>query len=64
VSFATEVSPVDLAAFLLHVVMGFIRRRKFQSKLFAQLDVLLQIDRSRAEFSIVDLGLALGDGAE
>jgi hypothetical protein len=36
VSFATEVSPVDLAAFLLHVVMGFIRRRKFQSKLFAQ----------------------------
>jgi hypothetical protein len=41
VDFAAEVPPVDLAAFLLHAVMAFIRRRKFQSKLFAQLDALL-----------------------
>jgi hypothetical protein len=53
VDFAAEVPPVDLAAFLPRAAMGLTKQRKFQSKLFAQLDVLLQIDHSRAEFSIV-----------
>jgi hypothetical protein len=39
--------------FLPHAAMEFIKRRKFQIKLFVQLDVLLQIDRSRADFSTV-----------
>jgi hypothetical protein len=63
-SFAAEVPPVDLVAFLLYAIMGLVKRRKFQSKLFAQLDVLLQIDRSRPEFSIVDLRPAAGNSDE
>jgi hypothetical protein len=53
VNFAAEVPLVDLAAFLPHAAMGLIKRRMFRSKLFVQLDILLQIDRSTAEFSIV-----------
>jgi hypothetical protein len=48
-----QVPPVDLSVVLPHAAMWLIKRRKFQSELFAQLDVLFQINRSRAEFSIV-----------